>query len=251
MSEIKCLDKDEIDLMDYIRIIIRRKKTFFCLFFIFIITGAILVLLTPKVYEDSATIRIGNISGLLLPKAQAIQELQNTSILSDVLKKLSLNPDTHDLKGMIKAEDIVGTDLIKIKVIYPKQKLAVNICNSVADAFVSKNRVLFSKKYIILSEEIKRLEKVMFKHTRKNRLFKDQSNEKAREQGNKIYLLKEQLAASSDFEVFDSAVITKWVIPAKKKEAIINFAILGLILSVFTAFFQEFFSKLQTNGSRK
>lgn len=230
MSEIKCLDKDEIDLMDYIRIIIRRKKTFFCLFFIFIITGAILVLLTPKVYEDSATIRIGNISGLLLPKAQAIQELQNTSILSDVLKKLSLNPDTHDLKGMIKAEDIVGTDLIKIKVIYPKQKLAVNICNSVADAFVSKNRVLFSKKYIIL---------------------KDQSNEKAREQGNKIYLLKEQLAASSDFEVFDSAVITKWVIPAKKKEAIINFAILGLILSVFTAFFQEFFSKLQTNGSRK
>ena len=224
--EQKHYNEDEVDLFDYVDIIIKRKKLFFVVFFVFVLIATTIVFLTPNTYEAIALIRIGNASKPLLSKTIAQEEVRRTKLLSTVIEKLELSIDEFELKNTIQAEDVAGTDLIKIKVKNTNPQLATNICDSIADIFIRENNVIYTKDHALLTEKL-------------NDLIKKGSTE-----SEKYYWLKNQLIFSKAYEVFEPAHVPRQlVVSVKKYQIIFTFLILGLMTGIFAVVCQELLQK--------
>ena len=64
------MQNQEINLIEFINIMIKRKKIILSIFFISVITAAVLSLLMPRVYKTTAVIQNGNVAGSLITKAE-------------------------------------------------------------------------------------------------------------------------------------------------------------------------------------
>lgn len=265
MGERQYLD-NESDLMDYIKVIILRKKPILIIFFLSIIVATIISFSMPKVYETSTIIKIGtvstgyNISTLLFLKKENIQELQ-AETYGSIIKKLNLNIDESTFRKMIEVEDIMNTNFIKIKIRYMDPQLAIKICNTIADFFVQQGNEILEKKLSPIKEEIVNLEKrseIIEKEI--SRLKQIISSQKPNSDvfilqnglsnyeillfnlGEKTYSLKQVLIDSQEFEIFIPATISQNVKP-NKRLIITASAILGLMIGIFAVFLQELMRK--------
>lgn len=266
---------DEIDLIDYIRIMIKRKKIILTIFLLCVITATIISFLMPKVYETSAIIEIGSIatpasgsmpisaSTLLISKDEAIQKIQAKKILNSAIQKLNLTANESMLIKMIKTEDVIKTNLIKLKIQHANPDLAVKICNAIAHSFIQQSKESQNKKLSFVKEEIDRLEKrnkiIEKEMGNNNKLIQSQavnsnfslmqntlSNYEAilLELNEKIYSLRKELIDLRQFEIWEPAVTAQNIKPNKKLNIAIS-AVLGLMIGILVAFFQEFWEKVK------
>ena len=256
--------EDEIDLRDYIKVILKRKKVIFTVFFIAVITTTIVSFLMPKVYEASAIVRLGGTPAFLISKPNAIEELQGRKLVDSVLKKLNLNNNTgqFDKKKILRIEDISNTDFIKIIVRYRDPILATAICNTIANEFVHPQKEIFKVNFSFLNEQIeefgKRYQIIIGEIDNFNKEISNQSMNPnypllqntitnyeticfaLRE---KVFSLKDLVLKSQDFEVFELATVPRFAIKPKKKQNIAISGVVSLMFGIFLAFFIEFWEK--------
>lgn len=252
---------DEIDLRDYIEVMIKRKKTILIIFLICVIITIVISFLIPKVYEATTIIKIGGVTQPLISKEEAVIRLKTESLLNPVIQELKLNINTHKFKKMIKIEDTRGEDLIKMKIQYTNPDLVVRICNAVADSFILKEKEIYDKQLTFLKEQIdileKRNESIEKEIGKLNQTISSQTinpdfpliQNTLSNYGNtldrineKIYLLREQLMNSQQFEILESAITARNIKPNKKLNIGIS-AFLGLVIGIFTAFLREYWEK--------
>ena len=254
--------EDEVDLRDYINVILKRKKIILVVFFVAVIATTIVSFLMPKVYEVSTTIKIGAISEPLISKPEAIQMLKRQKTLNAVIKELGLDTDILELKDMIKIEEIKDTNFFKLKIQNSDPDLAVKILNALSNPFILKGREIYNKKTAFLNEQLQELEKrsklIEGQIKKLNQLIRTRpansdfpllQNTLTNYEDiygslrDRICSLKGTLLNSQKFEVFELPVKPKYPIKPKKKEMVAISGILGLFLGVFVAFFQEFWEK--------
>lgn len=224
------VDKDEFDLKEYARVIIKRRRVVYNIILLCVLISAIFGLLLPKTYEIYAIVRIGSIFGPLIPKKEVLYEIRSREILDTVAKAFNLNADTYDFNNRISAEEISDTDLIKIRVRYSDPVLSMEICNAIADIFVNQKNKLYDKLIASLQEEIAIVRAYRFS-TNSERLLS----------------LEKDLAMAKDFTVVEKSSIPRFSFWRDLGYKIAVAAISGLMLGLLVIFMQEFLGRGQRN----
>ncbi|MCG2791081.1 MAG: Wzz/FepE/Etk N-terminal domain-containing protein, partial [Actinomycetia bacterium] len=161
MTEIQ---EEEIDLREYINVLLKRKGVIILIFLIAVITAALVSYFYLKpVYEASTILMISKpkYQVELEPKIQtqftpeislATYEtlIKDREIEEEVIKKLNLGQPPYELtpdnlQGMITIELLTNTNLIKINLQSGDPKLTKDIANVWAELFVEKNKDLYLK----------------------------------------------------------------------------------------------------------
>jgi len=158
MTEIQ---EEEIDLREYINVLLKRKGVIILIFLIAVITAALVSYFYLKpVYEASTILMISKpkYQVELEPKIQtqftpevslATYEslIKDREVEEEVIKKLNLDQPPYELtpdnlQGMITIESLKNTNLIKMNLQTGDPKLAKDIANVWAALFVEKNKDL-------------------------------------------------------------------------------------------------------------
>ena len=155
------IQEEEIDLREYINVLLKRKGIIILIFLIAVITAALLSFFILKpVYEASTILMISKpkYQVELEPKIQtqftpevslATYEslIKDIEIEGKVIKKLNLDQPPYELtpnslQKMITIESLKNTNLIKLNLQAGGPKLAKDIANVWAGLFVEKNKDL-------------------------------------------------------------------------------------------------------------
>jgi len=155
------IQEEEIDLREYINVLLKRKGVIILIFLIAVTTAALVSYFYLKpVYEASTILMISKpkYQVELEPKIQtqftpevslATYEslIKDREIEKEVIKKLNLDQPPYEftpdsLQGMITIESLKNTNLIKMNLQTGEPKLAKDIANVWAALFVEKNKAL-------------------------------------------------------------------------------------------------------------
>ncbi len=150
MTEIQ---EEDIDLREYINVLLERKGIIILIFLIAVITAAIAsYFIIEPVYQANAVItvlipKIGN-SIVSEPSLEDYKNLITDNALEEeLIQKLNLNEPPlaltpYDLEQMLTVE-LPNTNLIKMNLQASNSKLPKDIINTWATLFVEKNKKLY------------------------------------------------------------------------------------------------------------
>ena len=263
--------EDEIDLREYINVIIKRKKLILAIFLVSVVTAAIVSLMMPKIYEITTTVQLGNVNELLIKNEDAKAIMLNQNLLLSVINELSLKMGVESLQKAIKISDLAGTNLLKIKITYPGIDTALKINNRIINPFIAQGQIIYQERLAIVNERLKELDAEIknaeedISRTQtlisglpnasnisqsdvslriillQNTLPNYESNLTAlRNQRNG---LKFSLANAKDFKIFDAPIQPKYPVGPNKKQNVITAGIMSLMFGIFLTFFLEFWQK--------
>jgi uncharacterized protein involved in exopolysaccharide biosynthesis len=257
--------EQEINLREYISIVVKRKKIVLGILLMSIIIATIVTFLTPKIYEVSTVIRLGLITQPLISKPEATQMLMGQTVLYSVNQGLNLNIDVNEFrKSILKIVDIKDTNFLEVKIRYTSPDLAVKICNLVSNAFIQEVKEIYNKSFSLLTNRIQEIEQqVKVAEDRIETLYQKVDTQgsanmlRVMSYNNNIvtyenlynllkekeYTLKNDLINSREFKIFDPPLILKHPIAPNPKQNIAISVILGLVIGSFVAFFVELWQR--------
>ena len=262
--------EDDIDLRDYIKVIIKRKNIILTVFFVSVISTAIISFLMPKVYLSTASIQIGIVVEPLIKKSEAGEMIKTYDILNPIVKELKLKTNVEKLKNAIEVEDIKDTDFLRFKVEYAGKDISLKLCQSIVNSFLAQASNLYQQRLNLVNQRIEELDNqinsVQSDIQRTQGLIENLSvSEKIgeTEAGIRIILLQNTLPnyqtnlrallnqkydlqltviKAKEFKLMDLLIEPEPIKPKKKQNVAIS-GILGLMLGVFVVFFQEYWTK--------
>ncbi len=219
--------KDEVDLADYLRILNKRKITIFTVFFFCVLAIITTVLLVPDKYEATCVVRIGGFPKPLYNARDIYYELRNLNNLTEQIRPSEFEGDADELKNLITVEDLDTPGFIKIRIRASYSKLAVKICDRLANFVVTKGNEVYDKHLAPLMGQIIKLE----------------MSKSAADKGRAISLQKE-IMEYKDFRIVSAAVSGRRpIISNDRADNIFFIFISGLTLSILIVSFQEFLAK--------
>ncbi|OQB14686.1 MAG: LPS O-antigen length regulator [Candidatus Omnitrophica bacterium ADurb.Bin205] len=262
------IQEDEIDLREYIKVIIKRKKLILGIFIFAILASVIYSLLLPKIYETTSIIQLGSISEPLINKEEAQQIILNHSNLQSAIKELGLDIQSESLKKSIKFNVIQGTNLLSIKITSSNIDAALRLHDVIIKPLIAQGQEMYLKRVSLinarlkelngeissLEEDISRVQSLITGMPKinnisqqdisvriillQNSLSNYESNLNAlRNQRGELEL---SLANAREFKVFSQPFRPENPIAPKKTQIIILAGLAGLMLGVFLAFLKEF-----------
>jgi capsular polysaccharide biosynthesis protein len=173
----KEIHEEEIDLREYINVLLKRKGIIILIFLIAIIAAAMVsYFIIEPVYQANTVItvskpKIGN-SIVSEPSLEDYKNLITDNALEEeLIQKLNLNKPPfeltpYDLEQMLTIELPKNTNLIKMNLQASNQKLAKDIINTWATLFVEKNKKLYfdevKKAKISVEDRLKHAEQDFF-----------------------------------------------------------------------------------------
>lgn len=261
----------EINIREYINVIIKRKKLILAIFLLSVVTAAIVSLRMPKVYEITSIVQLGSINELLIRNEDAKAIMLNQNSLLSLIKKLGLKTGVDSLEKSIKIDGIKDTNLLKIKIMYSDIDIAIRINEAIVNPFITQGQSIYQERIALINERLNEIDKEI-KNAEgdmgriqafisslpnannisqldaslriillQNILPNYESNLSAlRNQRNGLKLL---LANAKDFKVFDAPIKPKSPIGPNKKQNVLIAGMFSLMLGIFLAFILEFWQK--------
>ena len=170
------LQEEEIDLREYINVLLKRKGIIILIFLIAVIAAALVSYFTlSPVYQTSTVFSIALIDNRppttivaqvennvpVIKIHEALEIMNSNLILSEVIKRVGLNISSDQLRTQIKVENIKDTNFIKVTVNADSPEEAKTLAESVVKVFIEKNHSKYTEKIKLIEERIKILEKEM------------------------------------------------------------------------------------------
>jgi uncharacterized protein involved in exopolysaccharide biosynthesis len=170
------MEENEVDLRDYLNVIIRRRKVALTVFFTVVITATIVSFCMPKVYQGVASIMVipSKVQTALLPTRVSLDVekekitgkylgsspsmsilthkmlLESNAVVESVIGKLKLtdksgkNLTLDDLFKRLDIEEIKDTNLLQLKAEADDPEMAKDIANTWAQEYTRYSRELIS-----------------------------------------------------------------------------------------------------------
>jgi uncharacterized protein involved in exopolysaccharide biosynthesis len=249
---------DEINLRDYLNVLIKRKVTIAAIFLVCIAAAAIYSFTAPEVYKVDATLRIGGVGKTLMSKEEAIRLIQSKRVLQPVVDKLDRDLSVQGLKESIKIEKVKDTNFINLNLNHKNPKRAIAVLGAIADNFTNRGNDIYNKQIGLLKQQIETLENrqkaieaemkqltvsIQKGETRDFPLIQNTLTNYEQiysDLTDKLFSLKKQLMEAEKFQLFEAPLMPENPISPNKKQNIAIAAVLGLMLGVFIVFFREF-----------
>jgi len=265
--------EEEIDLREYINVMLKRKSIIILIFLIAVITATLVsyFALTP-VYQSSATFAVALVDNRpALNISESIEIMSSNLILDEVIKKMNLNTSASELKSQIKAENLKGTNFIKVSVEANSPEEAKELVENTIEVFIEQNQSEYQEKIKLIEIRLKLLEEQIaefeksiqeIEKTKKKIAASEELPEGERQFQTSLLLsssvterelyntltdqissLKTSLNNCQDFRVINYAQLPVVPIKPNKKLNILIAGVLGLFVGIFAAFFLEFWQK--------
>jgi uncharacterized protein involved in exopolysaccharide biosynthesis len=264
-------EEEEIDLRDYINVLLKRKWLIIGIFLLAVITAAIIsYFILPSIYQSSATFKIAEVKGLsLFNVSEAKNKIKSDQILQEVINQLKLKLTPAELAKIIKIETIDDNKgYVKVTVENTSPELARDIAFSLVNQFIELNQQDYQEKIALLEKEKQSIEKQMtlemenINEAEKLRLaiinseglsltekqiqinlllsYSTQIREHYNELVDKYYILENQILNSSNFEIVNYPSIPQAPIKPNRKLNLVIAGVLGLFVGILMAFFAEY-----------
>ena len=158
------LDEDEIDLIDYLKVIWKRKIGVIIITIIAVLgTSLISLFVLPKIYQSSILIKIGEINGKNIEEISDIAiALKQESILSEIAKALNWDIENSknkidNLRNNIKLEKQPEEDLIKISAQSTSPEESYQIISTLNNILLSSHQEKLKQAEGLINTEIENL----------------------------------------------------------------------------------------------
>ena len=233
---------DEIDLMDYIKVILKRKKMIFGITILAVVAAAGFSYYMPKVYEISTSLEVGIMEKQGEDSFELIEEPSQivAKIESDaygVLVREQLQISEQDYPKM-KTENPKNTNLVVMKIESNEPKLAKTILEEIDNLILKEHQEKSDKKKSEIEENIKEIQAEL------NLLeTKKYYSEGIAELQIKLVNLKNQTNTIQITKVVKKPIIPEQPVKPRPLLNIVIAAVLGLFVGTFLAFFKEMWEK--------
>jgi uncharacterized protein involved in exopolysaccharide biosynthesis len=185
--------EEDIDLREYINVLLKRKGIIILIFLIAVITAAIAsYFIIEPIYQANAVIMVSKpkIENSIVSEP-SLEDYKNliidNALKEELIKKLNLNKPPleltpYDLEQMLTVELPKSTNLIKMNLQASNAKLTKDIINTWATLFVEKNKRLYfdevKKAKISVEDRLKLAEQEFFEIEEKVMKFNETDNVK-------------------------------------------------------------------------
>jgi len=213
---------EEIDLMDYVKVMLKRKWLILAIFLAVTIAAGVFSFLAPKVYKIDTSLEIGWIGWVIESPEQVVEKINN---------------GIYGKFPGIKANNPAYTNLIEIETISKDPQKTKKILEDINESILAEhnNRLNFQKN--LLEEKIKRLqEKIDF-------LIQIPKEQETAALQLEINNLQGQIENLWPTEVIKEPTISEKPVKPKPLLNIIIAAVLGIFIGVFLAFGKEWWEK--------
>ncbi|MEI6154299.1 MAG: Wzz/FepE/Etk N-terminal domain-containing protein [Deltaproteobacteria bacterium] len=270
-------DDDEINLIDYVKVVWKRRKLIIGIVVVVVIATTIYAFLQPKIYEATAVISpvggrtdLGAMSavaasfGLAAPAAANVTEVVNvlkSDILKDrIVKKYNLLPvlfekdafngKTEDQKSWTGIKTLQGI----LKVNYAAKDNTITISAQYKDPKIAADLIKYT-----LEELTERMSSEARRVSETNQKYLESQVDKTLDPfiRTKIYTMVAQQIETSmmaevkenfAFKIIDPPRVPVNAIKPKKRQMVMISFVVSLFLGIFAAFGKEYFVKIKEKG---
>jgi capsular polysaccharide biosynthesis protein len=265
--------EEEIDLREYINVLLKRKGIIISIFIIAVITAAIISYFAlPPIYQSSTVFSVAQVDGQpILNITEALEIIKSNVVLDEVINQMSLEETTEQLKPQITTESLNGTNFIKVTVAADTPEKAKSLVENIVKVFIEQNQDEYKEKVKLIEDRLKILELQVaefekniqeIEKTKKKIAASEELSEAERQFQTNLLLnssvterslynslidqlnsLKISLKSCEDFKIINYAQLPAVPIKPNKKLNIVIAGVLGLFVGIFFAFFLEFWQK--------
>lgn len=233
--------EDEINLIDYVKVILKRKVFILTVFLLAIIIAGIFSFLSPKVYKVDTVLEIGTFAeGMIGSPEQLVEKFNVGAYKILTMEKLDISELAYP---NIKTSNPEGTNLIIREIESTDTERAKLILKEANNLILADHRQKFDESKIKIENEIEDIEKTLaLLETQK--IYADQGISDLKIA---VLELKNKLNFIKDTEVIKPPAVSQKPI---KPRPFINVAIagiLGLFIGLFLAFGKEWWEKSKYN----
>lgn len=255
---------DEIDLLEYIRVICKRKKLVFGFLLISLLSVFVVSYLGPRFYESSVVIQLAYLDEPLMSDLVVLQELQKESLLVEAIKATGVSIKPEILKQMMEIEYIPTTNRVNVKINHTDSHTTVMLADRISQIFVSTHRDFYEKQLLLkkgyiafLEKEIASthnnlaeidnllsLEKIKLAFITKE--FNDLQNLRLQQEfllndlNANLLLAKKKLTFSTDYGIFNPARLSNSSVYKNIAKNLVKYVSTGLSLVFLIIFWQEY-----------
>ncbi|MBA7599993.1 hypothetical protein ES703_07039 [subsurface metagenome] len=272
MTEIQ---EEEIDLREYINVLIKRKGVMILIFLIAVITTTLVsYFVISPVYQSSLIFSVAQIDNKpTVNITESLEIIKSDIVLDDVIEKMGLEKEisTKELKPSINTKSIKGTNFIRVSVIADSPERAKNIVEKVVEIFIEQNQDIYQGKIKLIEDRLKILKEQVaefeiniqeIEETKKKIATSVELSEAERQFQTSLLLsssisernlynsltnqfnsLQASLESCEDFKAINYAQLPAVPVKPNKKLNILIAGVLGLFVGIFVAFFLEFWQK--------
>jgi len=270
------IQEEEIDLREYINVLLKRKGIIILIFLIAVTTAAIVsYFVISPIYKTSTVFSVAKIDGrAVINITEALEIMKSDVILDKVINRMGLEgtPLTSgQLKSHITTESLKGTNFIKILVEHDTPEKSKSLVENVIEVFIKQNQVEYQKRVKLIEDKLKVLEEQIaefekniqeIEKSKRKIATAEKLSEGERQFQTSLLLsssvterslynnltnqansLKESLKSCEDFKIINYAQLPAAPIKPNKKLNILIAGVLGLFVGIFVAFFLEFWQK--------
>lgn len=260
----------EIDLVDYIKIFIKRKRIILGITAILILIAAVWSFITPKTYNVDIILEVGQIEDFI-PEApsQLVEKIKNDSYGKMIKESLEI-----DTLPVITASNPQDTRLVIISVVSSNLDEAIAVLDKIEDLILKEHQEKFDAQKNVLLDDKKRIEnKISVLEKEKeisqekidyftklqaetpsitNHIFLTEAKESFEKKN--LEIEKQYLSLNSFLRQLESYQQTRAIKSASAAENTVESRLVvnivaalffGLFIGVLTAFIQEFWEKNQ------
>lgn len=226
---------DEVELMDYVKVILKW-KWFIAILFVSAVgtAGVVSKFVLPDIYEVQTILEIGSVRGGLESSVQVVEKVNENAYLALT--------DMDFLSSDIKAECPEGTDLVQISAETSNAERTKTILSEINQLIVSSHREEFEKRTKEIQKEITGIQKELnFIKTRKA------YTESIAQLYLKVSGLEEMLSGAKMTRIIKEPTVSEHPIGPNIIFNIVAAGISALFFGVFLAFVLEWWKSYERN----
>lgn len=161
-------ENETVELIDYIRVIFKRKRLIITGFIIAVVVAAVVSFLLPPVYQSLAVLEIGRIDENLISSVESTSEmLKAPSIQRGMVEKLNIKPEASELTGKIDIRGKGKSNLVIVTARANKPQIAKEIANYLAKTALLRDKEKYLEVKNVVESYVGKLEKAIAKTERK------------------------------------------------------------------------------------
>ena len=267
------IHEEEIDLREYINVLLKRKGIIIIIFLIAIITATLVsyFAITP-VYQSSMVFSVAKIDGkAVINITEALEIMKSNVVLDEVINRMGLEETAKQLGSQITTENLKGTNFIEVSVVASSPEKAKSLVENIVEVFIEQNQDEYREKVKLVEDRLKTSEEQIaefekniqeIEKAKKKIVASEELSEGERQFQTSLLLnssvterslynsltnqannLKASLKSCEDFKIINYAQLPVAPIKPNKKLNILIAGVLGLFVGIFAAFFLEFLQK--------
>jgi len=220
---------DEINLIDYIKVVIKRKWLILGITLTAVLIAGIASMASPKNYEVSTTLQIGNTTDILESTAQVAEKIKSNAYKNLLEEKLNIENLPE-----IKTETPQNTNFVSIIIETDNPEQAKQILDEINSLVLLEHQEIFNKRESQIKENIKEIQdELTLLETKK------EYSEGIAELRIKLSDLKATLNVFQPTKVIKAPIVPKNPSGSNLILNIVIAIVLGLFIGVLVAFIKE------------